>query len=76
MYEQLKQIVATKFKVPEAEFVRGVSFTDLGLDSLDMVELSLAIEQELGVQISDDELAELGPLDSVAEVLTSRTVTV
>lgn len=76
MYEILKTLVATKFKVPPAEIVPGVRLTDLDLDSLDMVELSLAIEQELGVRVSDDELVEAGGLDEVVDLIASRTATV
>jgi acyl carrier protein len=76
MYEQLKQIVCSKFQVPSDELLPGVTFADLGLDSLDLVELSLIIEQEVGVRISDDELAELGQLDNVADLVTSRSATV
>ncbi|MDT0262148.1 acyl carrier protein [Jatrophihabitans lederbergiae] len=76
MYEKLKQIMCSKFQVPSAEFVPGVTFEDLGLDSLDLVELSLVIEQEIGVRISDDELAEVGQLNNVADLVTSRRATV
>lgn len=76
MYEQLKDIVSSKFKVPGEEFVPGVTLTDLGLDSLDLVELSLMIEQELGVTISDDELAEADGLQTVATLMQSRNVAV
>ncbi len=76
MYEQLKQIVQTKFQVPGDEIGPGVTFEDLGLDSLDMVELSLVIEQEMGVRVSDDELAEAGRLSSVADLVASRSASV
>ena len=68
MYEQLKKIVASKFKVPErGDRARGPASSDLGLDSLDMVELSLVIEQELGVQVSDDELVGAETLDAAID---------
>ncbi|HEY3608750.1 MAG TPA: acyl carrier protein [Pseudonocardiaceae bacterium] len=72
MYEQLKQIMVRKFQVPSAEIKPEVTLKDLGLDSLDLVELSLAIEQETGVRVTDDELAEAGRLASVVHLVTSR----
>jgi acyl carrier protein len=74
MYEQLKAILTSKFKVPSEQLVSGANFADLGLDSLDLVELSLVIEQEMGARISDDELAEVDGLATVAELIQIRSV--
>jgi acyl carrier protein len=45
---------------------------DLGLDSLDVVELALVIEKETGVRLTDDELVEAGDLGSLANLVMSR----
>lgn len=72
MYELLKQIMEQKFQVPGAEIGPDATLADLGLDSLDLVELSLVLEKEAGVQITDDELAEAGSLESVVGLVSSR----
>lgn len=76
MYDELKQIISTGFQVPVQEIMPECTLTDLGLDSLDVVELALTIEKELGVSVTDDELAEAGQVKAIAELLTNRSARV
>ena len=72
MFDQIKDIMVRKFQLDATEVVPASTFADLGLDSLDLVELSLAIDSELGAPVTDDELAEAGRLDAVAVLLAHR----
>ncbi len=45
---------------------------DLGADSLDCVELMMALEDRLGIEFSDDELPALTSVKAVADYLKSR----
>lgn len=72
MIEWLKEIVAHKFQLDAATLSPDSNMQDLDLDSLDLVELSLILEHELGVQVSDTELADLERLDDVVQLLESR----
>ena len=52
--EQIKQIIAEQLGVEEAEVTASVSFVDdLGADSLDQVELVMALEQAFDLEIPD-----------------------
>lgn len=54
--ENLKNIIANKFGVKKEEIKMESNLQDdLGLDSLDAVELSMAIEEETGIEIPDEE---------------------
>lgn len=56
MEMRLKKIIAERLSVKEEEVVPGASFADdLKADSLDLVELIMALEEEFGVDIPDDE---------------------
>jgi acyl carrier protein len=72
MYDQLKQIMERKFQVPTEDITREATLSDLGLDSLDLVEFALAIEKELGALVTDDDLAEAGRLEAVVDLVMSR----
>lgn len=72
MYEHLRQIMQRKFQVPAEDIKPEATLRDLGLDSLDLVELALVIEKETGVRVTDDDLAQAGRLDSVVDLVTSR----
>ena len=55
--EQIKKILAEQFSLNEADINMDTSFTeDIGADSLDLVELVMALEQEFDVEIDDDEI--------------------
>ena len=72
MFEQLKAIISEKFKLDPDGVAPRSTLADLELDSLDLVELSLVIEKELGARVSDTELADLQQLDAIVELLESR----
>ncbi|MFI7209850.1 acyl carrier protein [Micromonospora maritima] len=72
MFEQIKAIMVRKFQLDPADVLPDASLTDLQLDSLDLVELSLVLEKELNARISDDELAEAQQLDAIVDLVAQR----
>jgi acyl carrier protein len=55
-FEKIKEILAEQLGVSEDEIKMDSSLTDdLGADSLDLVELIMALEQEFDLEISDEE---------------------
>jgi acyl carrier protein len=54
--EKVKSIIVEQLGVDADEVTAGASFTDdLGADSLDIVELVMAFEEEFGIEIPDEE---------------------
>ena len=54
--ERVKQIVAEQLGVEESQVTNEASFMDdLGADSLDTVELVMALEEEFDIEISDED---------------------
>jgi acyl carrier protein len=54
--EKVKEIIVEQLGVDADEVTTEASFTDdLGADSLDIVELVMAFEEEFGLEIPDDE---------------------
>lgn len=54
--ERVKQIVAEQLGVDDAQVTPEASFMDdLGADSLDTVELVMALEEEFDIEISDED---------------------
>jgi acyl carrier protein len=56
--------------VPEASFI-----DDLGADSLDLVELIMAMEETFDVQIADNELQQIRSIKNVLDYLRDKGVT-
>jgi acyl carrier protein len=54
--EKVKSIIVEQLDVDDEEVTGSASFTDdLGADSLDIVELVMAFEEEFGIEIPDEE---------------------
>lgn len=55
IYEKLKAVVAKQLEVDASEVTINANFAnDLGADSLDAVELIMAIEEEFDIDIPDE----------------------
>lgn len=60
MLDKLKEVVAEGLGVEVEEIVETASFKeDLGADSLDLFEIVMAMEEELGVEIPTEQLQEI-----------------
>ncbi len=57
IFEKTKEVIVDQLNVDEADVNEDAAFIDdLGADSLDLVELVMALEQEFGVTIPDEEV--------------------
>ena len=52
-------ILVETFDVPADDVTAAATFESLGLDSLDVVELTLVLEEETGVKLEDEELEDV-----------------
>ncbi len=60
LLKKVKAIVADKLSISEDQVTEEASFIDdLGADSLDTVELVMALEDEFGMDIPDDDAEKL-----------------
>ena len=54
IFEKIKNIIVEQLQVAETAVTEDASFIDdLGADSLDIVELIMALEEEFGIEIPD-----------------------
>ncbi|MBQ8600162.1 MAG: acyl carrier protein [Clostridia bacterium] len=60
MFEKVKAIIVEQLSISDADMITNdTTLEDLGADSLDMVEVIMAIEDEFDVQIKDEDLENL-----------------
>ena len=70
MFEKVKTIIAETLNCEEDKITLEANlFTDLGADSLDAMELRLAIEENLGVSITDEQMAEIKTVGDIVKIL-------
>jgi acyl carrier protein len=72
--EKVKQIVVDELGVDENEVTPNASFTDdLGADSLDVVELTMAFEQEFDLpEMTDDDAEGIKTVKDAAEYIDKK----
>ncbi len=68
MLEKIKRMIADALMIDESEITEETRFIeDLHADSLDIVQLIIAMEKEFGKRFSDEEIAKI---KTVGDVLT------
>jgi len=73
--DDILEVIRTELKGFEVEAgdVKGdASFDSLGLDSLDLVELSVRIEDAYGIDIEEDDLKEVWTVDNAIDVVLAK----
>ncbi len=71
--DKIKEIVADQLDVEVEKVVPEASFVDdLGADSLDLTELIMAMEDEFGMEIDDDEAQKLRTVQDVITYVESK----
>ncbi len=72
--EKIIKIICEQLEVNKEDVVSEASFVDdLGADSLDQVELIMAMEEEFGVSISDEEAEKIATVRDAIEYIEKST---
>jgi acyl carrier protein len=73
IYERVIKIVAEQLSVEKAEVTRASSFAnDLGADSLDQVELVMALEEEFKIEIPDEDAEKITTVGDAVDYTNAR----
>lgn len=73
VYVKVKNVIIEQLGVSEDEVTMDASYTDdLGADSLDTVELVMALEEEFGTEIADEEAEKLTTVQKTVEYIQSH----
>lgn len=71
--ERVKKIVVEQLGVKEEEVTNDASFVDdLGADSLDTVELVMALEEEFDIEIQDEDAEKITTIQQAIDYIESR----
>lgn len=73
MFEKIREMIAENLNIDKATITEEASFKeDLGVDSLDLFELVMALEEEFGVEIPTEDLEELTTVGAVVKYVESH----
>jgi len=74
VFEKVKKIVVEQLGVEEEDIALESSFIDdLGADSLDIVELIMALEEEFDLEIPDNEAEKITTVNDAVEYIKNNT---
>ena len=69
IFEKLAALLSEQFGVDVDSITMDTSFEDLGADSLDIVEMTMAVEEEFGLEDMDEE--DLSGISTEADLVRS-----
>lgn len=73
--KKVKEVIVEQLNITEEECVPDAAFIDdLGADSLDIVELIMAMEDNFGIDISDDDLVKIRTVQDIVDYIKERTL--
>ena len=73
VFEKVKKIIVEQLSVPEDSVTKDASFIDdLGADSLDVVELVMALEEEFDMEIPDADAEKISTVNDVVEYIKDK----
>lgn len=74
IFDRVQEIIAQQLGVDKSQVTKNANFADdLGADSLDTVELVMAIEEEFSIEISDEAAENIANLEQAVEFIKSQS---
>ena len=73
IFEKIAGLLAEQFGVEADSITMDTSFEDLGADSLDIVELTMAVEEEFGLEnMDEDDMSGIATVADLVRYLKSK----
>ena len=75
LFEQVKEVIVRELAVPESQVTEEATFDgDLKADSLDVVELVMALEDEFDLEIPEEDAEQITTVGAVVRYLEEQGV--
>jgi acyl carrier protein len=75
LFERVKEVIVKQLSVPESKVTESASFNgDLSADSLDLVELIMALEDEFKVEIPEQDAEKIQTVGDAVRYLEEKGI--
>jgi acyl carrier protein len=75
LFEKVKEVIVRELSVPESKVTENASFDgDLSADSLDVVELVMALEDEFDIEIPEEDAEKIRTVGDAVRYLEQKGV--
>lgn len=72
IFEKVQQIIVNQLGIDEEEVTPESDIDDLGADSLDFVEIVMAVEEEFDIELTDDEADKIDTVGDLVECIKAN----
>lgn len=72
-FEKVRDVIVDQLGLNESEIELSTTTAELEMDSLDSIELIMAIEAEFGIDIDDNELEPITTVQGIVDLVTEKT---
>lgn len=69
-HDKVKEIIANQLAVNIKDITDNTTFSDINADSLDVVDIIMALESEFNLQIPDEEVDNFNTIGDLASFIT------
>lgn len=69
---KMTAIIVDEFGVPAADVTTDATFEALGLDSLDLVELTMIVDEQVGVKLEDEDLESIATVQQAIDAIAAK----
>ena len=73
-FEKIKDILSEQLGISQDDLTMDSAIEDLGVDSLDLVEIIMALESEYDIDISDDDVEKIKTVGDIVNYIKDKTL--
>lgn len=71
-FSKVADIIADKLGIEKKRVIKEATLTDLGADSLDLVEIIMRMEEQFGIEINDEDAEKMNNVNEVVEYIQHK----
>lgn len=72
IFEKVKKTIATQLGIGEEEIKECTTFEDLGIDSLEIFEIIMALEDEFNIEIPNEDVESIKNIADIIKYIQSK----
>ena len=72
VFERVKKVITSQLGIGEEEVLKDTSFEDLGIDSLEIFEIVMALEDEFDIEIPNEDVEDIKTVGAIVEYINSK----
>jgi len=72
VFEKVKSLIVEQLDVNAGKIAMTTTFEDIDADSLDVVELVMALEEEFGLEIADEEVEKIKTVGDIVNYIEAN----